>query len=163
MKQETSTVLLGLNLQELTRIVEDSGQPSYRAQQLFHAIYADRVSSTEQVSTLPKEFRSTLASEGIEVGIPAIQKKFISEDGTMRYLIELSDGETVETVWMPEGDDGEAGDGTEAGAEVVAGGPRSWNRATRSSSCGTLSRGSTNSTLYISTRRPRSTSSRCPR
>ncbi len=133
MKQETSTVLLGLNLQELTRIVEDSGQPSYRAQQLFHAIYSDRVSSTEQVSTLPKEFRSTLASEGIEVGIPAIQKKFISEDGTMRYLIELSDGETVETVetvWMPEGDDGEAGEGTEAGAEVVAGGPRSWNRAT---------------------------------
>src|SRR6266699_1164537 len=130
MKQETSTVLLGLNLQELTRMVEESGQPSYRAQQLFHALYADRVSSTEQVSTLPKEFRSTLANEGIEVGFPKIQSKFVSMDGTARYLIELSDSETVETVWMPEGDDGEAGDGTEAGAEVVAGGPRSWNRAT---------------------------------
>src|SRR6266567_3075464 len=130
MKQETSTVLLGLNLQELTRMVEESGQPSYRAQQLFHALYADRVSSTEQVSTLPKEFRSTLANEGIEVGFPKIQSKFVSMDGTARYLIDLSDGETVETVWMPEGDDGEAGDGTEAGAEVVAGGPRSWNRAT---------------------------------
>jgi 23S rRNA (adenine2503-C2)-methyltransferase len=130
MKQEISTVLLGLNLQELTRIVEESDQPSYRVRQLFHAIYADRVSSIEKVSTLPKEFRARFASEGIEVGIPAIQKKFVSEDATVRYLIQLSDGETVETVWMPEGDDGETGDGTEAGAEVTTGGSRNWNRAT---------------------------------
>jgi 23S rRNA (adenine2503-C2)-methyltransferase len=128
MKHATSTALLGLSLQELTRIIEESGQPSYRAQQLFHAIYANRVSSTEQISTLPKEFRSMLASQGLEVGSPAIQKKFVSEDGTVRYLIELSDGETVETVWMPEGDDGEAGDGTEAGEGV--GGLRNWDRAT---------------------------------
>ena len=33
----------------------------------------------------------------------------------MRYLIALADGQTVETVWMPEGDGGEAGDGSEAG------------------------------------------------
>src|SRR5439155_9238659 len=98
-------------------------------QQLFHAIYAGRVNSTEEVSTLPKEFRFTLASQGFEVGSPEIQKKFVSEDGTVRYLIQLSDGETVETVWMPEGDDGEAGDGTEAGAEVAAG-ARRWDRAT---------------------------------
>jgi 23S rRNA (adenine2503-C2)-methyltransferase len=130
MKQETSTALLGLNLQELTRIVEESGQPSYRAQQLFHAIYADQVSSMEHISTLPKKFRSTLARQGLELGSPGIQKKFVSEDGTVRYLIELSDGETVETVWMPEGDGGEAGDGTEAGAEIVAGGTRRWDRAT---------------------------------
>ena len=129
MRQDISTVLLGLNLQELTRIVEELGQPSYRAQQLFHAIYAGRVNSTEEVSTLTKEFRSTLASQGFEIGSPEIQKKFVSEDGTVRYLIQLSDGETVETVWMPEGDDGEAGDGTEAGAEVAAG-ARRWDRAT---------------------------------
>ena len=36
----------------------------------------------------------------------------------MRYLVELADGETVETVWMPEGDGGESGDGSEAGDEI---------------------------------------------
>jgi 23S rRNA (adenine2503-C2)-methyltransferase len=39
-------------------------------------------------------------------------------DGTVRYLIRFADGQTVETVWMPEGDGGEAGDGSEAGDEA---------------------------------------------
>jgi 23S rRNA (adenine2503-C2)-methyltransferase len=51
------------------------------------------------------------------VGYPKIARKFISSDGTVRYLVELGDGESVETVWMPEGDGGENGDGTEAGEE----------------------------------------------
>ena len=111
-------------------MVEEAGEPSYRARQLFHALYAERVSSADQVSTLPKEFRSTLVQEGISLGLPATQKKFISSDGTVRYLIELADHETVETVWMPEGDGGEAGDGSEAGAEIETHNPRNWRRAT---------------------------------
>src|SRR5450432_573840 len=123
-------VLLGLDLQELTKMVEDASQPPYRARQLFHALYSQRVSSADEVSTLPKEFRSTLVEEGISLGLPAIQKKFVSSDGTVRYLIELADHETVETVWMPEGDGGEAGDGSEAAAEIEAHKPRGWRRAT---------------------------------
>ncbi len=129
MKQNITTALLGLDLQELTRIVEEQGQPSYRAGQLFTALYGDRVQATEQILTLPKLLRSSLVTQGMEVGLPEIQKKFVSVDGTVRYLIRLSDDETVETVWMPEGDDGEAGDGSEAGAELVRG-PRAWNRVT---------------------------------
>jgi 23S rRNA (adenine2503-C2)-methyltransferase len=52
------------------------------------------------------------------VGAARIEKKFVSADGTVRYLIAFADGQSVETVWMPEGDDGEAGDGSEAGAEA---------------------------------------------
>jgi 23S rRNA (adenine2503-C2)-methyltransferase len=48
----------------------------------------------------------------------------------VRYLIGLADGQTVETVWMPEGDDGETGDGTEVGDELEKGNPRTWDRAT---------------------------------
>jgi 23S rRNA (adenine2503-C2)-methyltransferase len=45
--------------------------------------------------------------------------------------VELSDGETVETVWMPEGDGGEIGDGSEAGDEIEGGTPPvGWRRAT---------------------------------
>jgi 23S rRNA (adenine2503-C2)-methyltransferase len=104
-------------LQELTDVALGSGQPAYRGQQIFDAIYRQKIERLEQVSTLPTEYRARLAEEGWRVGLPAIGRKFVSIDGTARYLVELADGETVETVWMPEGDGGESGDGSEAGDE----------------------------------------------
>jgi 23S rRNA (adenine2503-C2)-methyltransferase len=121
------TNLLGLDLQELTDIVENAGEPGYRARQLFEAIYAQRTASTEHVSTLPRSFKSSLQEQGFSMGLPTIEKKFTSSDGTVRYLISFADGQSVETVWMPEGDDGETGDGSEAGVEGSA---RGWDRAT---------------------------------
>src|SRR5450759_1592050 len=121
MLSQPSNSLLGLNLQELTDLALGSAQPAYRGQQLFDAVYRQRIERLDQVSTLPLEYRARLAEEGWEVGLPRIARKFISSDGTVRYLVELADGETVETVWMPEGDGGESGDGSEAGDEIEAG------------------------------------------
>jgi 23S rRNA (adenine2503-C2)-methyltransferase len=128
----TSNSILGLNFQELTNLVLESGQPAYRAQQLFDAVYRQRIATVEQISTLPREYRDRLVEQGWRVGLPGIARKFVSRDGTVRYLMELADGETVETVWMPEGDDGESGDGSEAGDEIGTGGaaPVAWRRAT---------------------------------
>src|SRR2546422_7157492 len=109
--------LFGLDLQELAAIVQVAGEPSYRARQIFDALYARRVESADQISTLPKEFRRTLEEGGLTVGLPRIERKFVSRDGTIRYLMALADGQSVETVWMPEGDGGEAGDGSQAGDE----------------------------------------------
>jgi len=126
-----SNSLLGLDLQELTSLALGSGQPAYRGQQLFDAIYRQKIGRLDQVSTLPLEYRARLAEQGWGVGLPKIDRKFVSSDGTVRYLVELSDGETVETVWMPEGDGGESGDGSEAGDEMEGGtGSREWRRAT---------------------------------
>jgi len=118
MNATPSTTLLGLSLEELTTLVVDSGQPDYRAKQLFDAIYRLRVAEISQISPLPREFRTRLHELGWKIGQPAVAQKFLSNDGTVRYLLELADGETVETVWMPEGDDGESGDGSEAGDEA---------------------------------------------
>jgi 23S rRNA (adenine2503-C2)-methyltransferase len=118
MPSQPSNSLLGLNLQELTNLALGSGQPAYRGQQLFDAVYRQKIERLDQVSTLPLEYRARLVEEGWEVGFPRIARKFISSDGTARYLVELADGETVETVWMPEGDGGESGDGSEAGDEM---------------------------------------------
>src|SRR5437867_6047330 len=126
-KQST---LLGLALHELTSLVEESGQPQYRAQQLFEAIYRQRVESAEQISTLSPEFRLTLVQKGFSVGLPTVDGKFVSVDGTVRYLMAFADGQSVETVWMPEGDAGEAGDGSEAGNELEKQTSRNWDRAT---------------------------------
>lgn len=130
MNEQDSQTLLGLDLQELTAIAEKAGEPAYRARQLFHSLYAEKASSTEVISTLPKAFRSWLGEHQLAVGRPVIDQRFVSSDGTVRYLVRLQDGETIETVWMPEGDDGEAGDGSEAATEVESGAGRRWRRAT---------------------------------
>jgi len=119
--------LLGLDIQELTEIVQSSGEPGYRARQIFEAVYAQRVTQPALISNLPASFRSALG-DAYAVGIPRIQARFAAGDGTVRYLVGLADGESVETVWMPEGDGGEAGDGTDAGDEEEKG--RAWSRAT---------------------------------
>src|SRR5215467_13695168 len=123
MAELIQTGLLGLDFQELSRIAQQHGQPEYRARQLFEAIYPQRLAALESVSTLPKQFRTLLRDQGLEIRHPVIEKSFQSNDGTIRYLIAMADGETAETVWMPEGDGGEAGDGSEAG-------DTDWNRAT---------------------------------
>jgi 23S rRNA (adenine2503-C2)-methyltransferase len=129
MSQIAQTALLGLQLPELTLLVEEFGQPAYRARQLFEALYRQRVETLEQISTLPQEFRQSLSDKGMSVGLPGIEKKFVSSDGTVRYLVACGDGQSVETVWMPEGDGGEAGDGSEAGNQTETAG-RTWERAT---------------------------------
>src|SRR5438128_7019206 len=121
--------LFGLDLQELAAIVQVAGEPSYRARQIFDALYARRVESADQISTLPKEFRRTLEERGLTVGLPRIERKFVSRDGTIRYLMALADGQSVETVWMPECDGGEAGDGSQAGDEGEKSAAK-WPRAT---------------------------------
>ncbi|MGB9236585.1 MAG: 23S rRNA (adenine(2503)-C(2))-methyltransferase RlmN [Terriglobales bacterium] len=117
MSIRASNPLLGMTLEELTDLALESGQPAYRGQQLFDAIYRQRMAQLDQVSTLPSLYREQLGGQGWRIGMPAIGRKFISSDNTVRYLIGLADGETVETVWMPEGDGGECGDGSEAGEE----------------------------------------------
>jgi 23S rRNA (adenine2503-C2)-methyltransferase len=107
--------VLGLDRTELASLVDSLGEPAYRAKQLGEAVYRQRVESLEGISTLSRELRGKLAEKGVSVGLPRIENRFVSQDGTVRYLIAFADGQSVESVWMPEGDGGEAGDGSEAG------------------------------------------------
>ncbi len=107
--------LLGLDRAELAALADSLGEPAYRAKQLGEGVYRQRVESVEEISTLSRELREKLVEKGMSIGLPRIEKRFVSQDGTVRYLIAFADGQSVETVWMPEGDGGEAGDGSEAG------------------------------------------------
>src|ERR1700723_2821157 len=118
MSDHTEISLLGMDRAELVAVIESLGEPAYRAQQLLDAVYRQRVESIEQISTLSQPLRFKLAEKGVSIGLPRIQNRFVSLDGTLRYLMAFADGQTVETVWMPEGDGGEAGDGSEAGEEA---------------------------------------------
>jgi 23S rRNA (adenine2503-C2)-methyltransferase len=130
MNRNSQSKLLGMSLIELTTIVEAAGQPSYRAQQLYDAIYRQRTESIEHISNLPLNFRQFLLGNGPPLGLPTLERKFVSADGTVRYLVKFDDGRTVETVWMPEGDGGEAGDGSDSGNEVLNSTNKPWDRAT---------------------------------
>ena len=125
----SQNLLLGLDVNELATLVEELNEPAYRAQQIFEAIYRQRAVSIDEISTLPARVRSDLVNRGTSMGWPRIESKFESDDGTIRYLVAFPDGQTVETVWMPEGDGGEAGDGSEAGEESSSN-VKVWDRAT---------------------------------
>jgi 23S rRNA (adenine2503-C2)-methyltransferase len=93
-------------------------------------MYCQYITDISSTTTLSLDLRQKLAARGWQIGRPLIVKTFQSTDGTERYLVQCQPGDsltpggpaTVETVWMPEGDDGEAGDGPEDGKD--------WRRAT---------------------------------
>jgi 23S rRNA (adenine2503-C2)-methyltransferase len=108
--------LLGLTAQQLTELVEQLGEPRFRARQLFDALYRQRLATLDDISTLPKTLRSRLLAEGYSAGFPTISQRFLSTDGTVRYLVRFADGQTVETVWMPDGDGVEETEDLQPGA-----------------------------------------------
>src|SRR5258706_14789766 len=102
------TPLLGKPVTELQDLMAAWGQPAWRGRQLYEAIYRQRTRDLSAIRTLPAPLREKLASECV-LGWPEIHRQYRAADGTIRYLLKLSDGQGVETVLMPE-------DGTISGA-----------------------------------------------
>jgi 23S rRNA (adenine2503-C2)-methyltransferase len=78
-------------------------EPAFRARQLYEALYRKQAADLVQISTLPARTRNELAAHHA-LGLPEVARRFESTDGTIRYLLSLEDGRTVETVLMPEGE-----------------------------------------------------------
>jgi 23S rRNA (adenine2503-C2)-methyltransferase len=76
-------------------------QPSFRARQLFDALYRQRVENLSDITNLPQDIRHQLLANA-SVGLPELEQRYDSGDGTRRYLLRLADNRTVESVWMPE-------------------------------------------------------------
>jgi 23S rRNA (adenine2503-C2)-methyltransferase len=115
--QSGGKALFGMLPDELKALMEGLGQKGYRATQVVEALYRQRVTGMEEMTVLPTALREEMAAAGYGVGMPEIVQTAKSVDGTERYLMRMADGETVETVWMPDGDGGERGDGSEASLE----------------------------------------------
>jgi len=114
--------LFGLDAESLAKLLADAGEPRFRGQQFAEAMYRQWIREISEISTLPAALRTKLAEKGWRIGRPAIAGAFQSVDGTERYLVELQgtgpEGNTVETVWMPERDGGDAGDEAEQNASA---------------------------------------------
>ena len=92
--------IVGLELADLREALGPD-QPPYRARQIYDAIYRRRVSEFSGITNLPSSLRNELSSR-LAVGLPRAAAQYSSNDGTQRYLLELEDRRTVETVLMPD-------------------------------------------------------------
>jgi 23S rRNA (adenine2503-C2)-methyltransferase len=104
--------LFGRDSASLGGTMTGLGEPGWRGTQIAEAIYHQHIKEISEITTLSSALRQRLAAKGWRVGRPEIVQTFRSTDGTERYLVECTGNGaiTVETVWMPEGDGGEAGD-----------------------------------------------------
>jgi 23S rRNA (adenine2503-C2)-methyltransferase len=94
-----SVALLGQSLAELTDWVQQNGQPAYRGRQLHQWIYQRGARSLQEISVFPKQWRTEL--EQVAIGRSTLHGRFPAPDGTVKFLLRLSDGQIIETVGIP--------------------------------------------------------------
>lgn len=78
----------------------DAGEPKYRARQLLEWIYTKHVLNLDEMTNLPQALRHRLPGL-FRIELPKIAAKAESRDGTVKYLLELTDGQTIEMVLIP--------------------------------------------------------------
>jgi 23S rRNA (adenine2503-C2)-methyltransferase len=98
---EQTVELLGLSQAELVSFVETIGEPAYRGRQMFKGLQHRRLQSFDEMSDLPKELRSRL-NEVARASSLKIEARYLSEDGTRRYLMKTHDNLPVEAVFIPD-------------------------------------------------------------
>jgi 23S rRNA (adenine2503-C2)-methyltransferase len=101
--QADRTDLKGMSLPELEGFLSRWGKERYRARQIFRWIYQRFAEDFSRMTDLSKEFREEL-SGGCRISSPPMEKAEVSADGTEKYLFRLEDGESVESVLIPEED-----------------------------------------------------------
>lgn len=87
----------------IEELVTALGQPKFRAKQLVQWLYKHGVESYGQMTNLPAAFRERLESEAPLIP-PVVVDRQVSADGTRKYLLQLHDGNLVETVGIPSRD-----------------------------------------------------------
>lgn len=92
--------ITGLSRAELEELAAGFGEPKYRATQVFKAVHERRLRSFDEITDLPKKFRARL-EESAEISRLNVESKYVSTDGTRRYLMKTTDGNPVETVFIP--------------------------------------------------------------
>lgn len=92
--------LLGYSLPQLTEEFVSLGQSKFRAKQVFSWIYRKKVYDFDAMTDISKDFREQLKNEYC-IELPTVYSRQDSRDGTIKLLVEMSDGAKVETVLMP--------------------------------------------------------------
>jgi 23S rRNA (adenine2503-C2)-methyltransferase len=80
--------LLGKSKEELRELCVALGEPAYRGERIYHALYSERKFDVGQITNLPVELRERLGKEA-RITLPEVKQRFASTDGSVRYLFGL--------------------------------------------------------------------------
>tara|TARA_A100001015_G_C15044306_1_gene742371 strand:- start:4680 stop:5798 length:1119 start_codon:yes stop_codon:yes gene_type:complete len=93
--------LLDYSAAGLRQLMQEWGEPAYRANQIIHWVHHESVNCFEQMTNLSKSFRQRLQNEAC-LYFPEIAYEHVSQDGTIKWLLRLNDGNSIEAVFIPE-------------------------------------------------------------
>ncbi len=95
--------LLGCTIHDLENIAVNYGESSFRGRQIYSSIYNPKIKlkSLDDIKVLPSRFRERLINEGFFIGGLQVKEKLLSNDGTLKLLLQTQDFEYIETVGIP--------------------------------------------------------------
>jgi 23S rRNA (adenine2503-C2)-methyltransferase len=91
------------DLEGLNRLFKEMGQPGFRAGQVYNWLFHKNADSFQDMTNLPKDLRALL-ERSFSISCLRPEKTRISQDGTQKLLFRLDDGESIESVLIPERD-----------------------------------------------------------
>lgn len=93
--------LIGFPENKLKELFRDWDVKPYRVNQIFKWVYQLGTHDFDLMTDLSKDFRAQMKNH-FHLALPKIREKTCSRDGSIKYLFELEDGSTIESVWMPD-------------------------------------------------------------
>ncbi|MCF6094887.1 23S rRNA (adenine(2503)-C(2))-methyltransferase RlmN [Microaerobacter geothermalis] len=92
-------LIYDLTFEELQHWLVERGYPSFRSTQIFEWLYANRVRAFEEMTNIPRELRELL---NVHFSLNALKENItqVSRDGTIKFLFDLRDSQSIETVIM---------------------------------------------------------------
>ncbi len=95
--------LLGKTLEQLKEVASANGMPAFTAKQMADWLYVKKVTDIQQMTNLSVAKRDALSLK-YEVGRKNPAEESVSQDGTKKYLFETSNGNFIESVFIPDDD-----------------------------------------------------------
>ena len=101
LENNPKTNLLGLTKAEIKSLLNKINLPNFRASQIWNWIYRSGTIDFNEMTNISKDLRFLL-SKNFNIWRPKISSTHQSQDGTIKWLLKLDDGNEVETVWIPD-------------------------------------------------------------
>lgn len=99
-QKDEITDIRDLSVDEITKYLEEQGEPTYRADQIYQWLWKYGVTSFDEMTNLPKKLRERLKKD---FGILTMTADIIQQsmDGTVKFRFILQDGHKIESVLIP--------------------------------------------------------------
>lgn len=111
------TNLLDLDPAQLVAYCGELGEKPFRARQLQRWIHQFGAGNFDAMTDLAKSLRSKLATRAM-IAAPAVVSDHTASDGTRKWLLDVGQGNAIETVFIPEENRGTLCISTQAGCAV---------------------------------------------